>query len=616
MTDGSGTQDGRIRVVGTQLALWVAAAMLGALLTLAWGWITRPGFSVFRWAWDSRDVLWSAPLGYLVVFAPFGILLTLLALVIKRAWSLRIALFVWMTLVFFSVFLLFPQIHGYAWFVIALALAARLTPVLARRERAVERAARTLALGLSGLAIAGFFIITVGRRNAENEALAELPPATAGAPNVLLIILDTVRSQSLSLYGYEIPTTPFLEELATRSVVFEEAYSTAPWTTPSHASLFTGQYPSQQSSSWVSPLADSEVTIAEVLRSRGYATGGFTANLGATRYESGLAQGFIRYEDLKTTSPKEIAQTTTITQSDNILQFWDSWRRGRGIRLSVKVFLNSTFAPNWTELTHDLKSAEEVTTSSLAWLESIGTKRPFFVFLNYFDAHSPYRPPEPYYSMFNKPPLTLDRYNGGIRYIDDQLKRLMSGLESRGDLSNTIIIISSDHGEQFGEHGLRAHGNSLYRQVIRVPLLVSYPPSVPGGVRVARQVTNLDVPATILDLAKVPHDPAIGGVSLAGTWRDSSYTTSPVFAELDMSLRRGRAKRNLAGAMKAIINDTAHVIRDGEAGVEAYAYRIDPEETRDIAKDTVANDIFSRMLDQEIEKNGLKWRTLVGNKDK
>ena len=615
MTNGSRPSEGRFGVIAGQAVLWVAAAMLTALLTVAWGAITRPGFSVFRWGWDSRDVYWVAPLGYLIVFAPAAIALVVLSLFVRPERAFRVAFFVWVTLIGFSLFLLYPAIHGYAWFVIALAIATRLTPWLTRREGTVRRLAGRTAVGLTALAVVAFCVVVFGRRSAERRALAALPAAAADAPNVLLIILDTVRAQELSLYGLPLDTSPFLKELGERSVVFENAYSTAPWTLTSHASMFTGKFPSRQTSSWVDPLADSEVTIAEVLREHGYATGGFTANLGATRYESGLAQGFIRYEDLKTTF-KEIAQTTTITQSDNILRFWDSVRRGRGVRRAFEIFRSSTFAPNWTELTHDLKSAEEVTTSFLDWRQSIGDDRPYFVFLNYFDAHSPYRPPPKYYRMFSKTPLTLDRYHGGLRYIDDQLRRLFAELDTRGDLRNTIVMITADHGEQFGEHGLRAHGNSLYSQVIRVPLLVFHPPTTPGGVRVMRQVTLRDVASTLLDLAKVPRDSAIEGTSLAALWRDSTAVASTVFAELDKSMRPSQDNKNAKGSMKALINDTLHVIRAGDNSVEGYAYRADPEEKTDLAKSSAAGDAFRALLEKEVDRHGLKWRTLDASKKK
>jgi arylsulfatase A-like enzyme len=615
MTNGSRPAEGRLGVAAGQLVLWAAAALLTALLTVAWGAITRPGFSVFRWGWDSRDVYWVAPLGYLVVFAPVALLLVGLSFAIRPERAFRVAFFVWVTLICFSLFLLYPAIHGYAWFVIALALGTQLAPWLSRREGAVRRMAGRTALALAVMSVLAFVIVVFGRRNSERKALAALPAAASGAPNVLLIILDTVRAQSLSLYGLSLETSPFLVELGARSVVFDKAYSTAPWTLPSHASMFTGKFASQQSSSWVDPLADDEVTLAEVLRGRGYATGGFTANLGATRYESGLSQGFIRYEDLKTT-PREITQTTTITQSDNVLRFWDTIKEGQGVRRALEIFNNSTFAPNWTELTHDLKSAEEVTTSFLTWRKEIGSTHPYFAFLNYFDAHTPYDPPRKYYRMFSKTPKTIDRYHGSIRYIDDELRRLFSELDANGDSKNTIVMITADHGEQFGEHGLRAHGNSLYTQVIRVPLLVFYPPSVPGGVRVGRQVTLRDIPATLLELAKVPRDSAIGGTSLAGTWKDSAFAASTVFSELDKSMRRSQDNKNARGAMKALISDTAHVIRDGVGRVEAYAYRADPEEKVDLAKAPSARDTFRTMLEQEVARHGLKWRTLDESKKK
>ncbi|MDP1861361.1 MAG: sulfatase [Gemmatimonadaceae bacterium] len=613
MIEGSQQSGSRLAAATAQFTFYAASALLGAFLTLSWAWVTRPGFSIFRWGWDSRDVAWMAPLGYLTVFAPFALLAILVAVVLHHSAALRIGLALWITLITFSFLLLYPAIHGYASLILSLAVGVQLSGVLARRERSTLIVARVASCVLGLAAIAGYFTVTGGRRRAEASALAALPAAAGDAPNVLLIILDTVRAQSLSLYGFDKPTTPWLVEWAKRGVVFEEAYATAPWTLPSHASMFTGKYASAQSGSWVHPVADSETTIAEVFRAHGYATSGFTANLVATRYESGLGQGFIRYEDLKTT-PKEVVLSSTITQSDNLLRFWDRYEGGWGLRNAFAAFRRTSFQPKWTDLTHHLKSAEEVTTSFLAWRETLGAGRPYFTFLNYFDAHAPYDPPEPYYSMFGKPPSVEDRYLGGIRYMDDQLHRLFAALEVRGDLVNTVLIVTADHGEQFGEHGLSGHDNSLYRQVIRVPLLVWYPPRVPGGRRIDRPASIRDIAATLIDLAGVPRDSAIQGTSLAAAWSDISGPVSTAIAEVDKNMRPSQKLRNAHGDMKAVINDTAHVIRDGDGKVEAYEYRVDPLETNDLGQVKAVRDSFGAVLDRAIAANALRGRKLAESK--
>jgi hypothetical protein len=151
------------------------------------------------------------------------------------------------------------------------------------------------------LAVATVAGILMLPRLRERRALGKLPPAAEGVPNVLLLVLDTVRAASLSLYGYPRPTTPNLEKWAAKGVVFERAIAPAPWTLPSHGSLFTGRHPQELSGEHLVPLNEEQPTLAEALRDAGYATAGFAANPTYTTRASGLARGFARYEDFPIT---------------------------------------------------------------------------------------------------------------------------------------------------------------------------------------------------------------------------------------------------------------------------------------------------------------------------
>ena len=593
-----------------QVALWLAAAVVAGVLHLIIARALRLGFSVLRWGWESRDLVWRVPAGYGLVFLPMAVLLVALTLVIGSRLTLRGSLLVWYTLVFFSLLLLFPQIHGYASLLLASGLALTLSRQLAGRERTVLRVARVMAMGGGAAVLLTAWLVPRLRATNERDRILSLPGAATGAPNVLLIILDTVRADFMSLYGATEETTPNLIRWAARGTTFDQAYATASWTTPSHASLFTGQYPSSHGASFTTPLADRFVTLAEVLQARGWATGGFTANYRATAIESGLAQGFVHYDDLKN-SVAEVAKSTTITQADNVLAFVNSLQTGRSWRAALNRFLAKDFTPRVTELTHDAKSAAEVRSQFVSWLNGVPTGKPFFAFLNFFDAHALYTPPEPYYSMFRKQPKDIDRYRGSIRYLDDQLDSLFRELERRGILKNTIVVVTSDHGEQFGEHGQVAHANTLYRQLLHVPLIVVYPTQVPSGLRVSRQVSGRDVAATLLDLAGVPRDSAIGGVSLTSVWRDSTARLSDIVSELDQNTRPVLRFKNSLGPMKSILDDTLHVIRDGAGKFEAYAYRHDPQETSDLVavqKDSVP---FASHLQRAVSRNSLTWPKAV-----
>ena len=171
MTEGSRQSGSRLAAATAQFTFYAASALLGAFLTLSWAWVTRPGFSVFRWGWNSRDVAWTASLGYLTVFAPFALLAILVAVVLHRGAALRIGLALWITLITFSFLLLYPAIHGYASLIVSLAVGVQLSGVLARRERSTLIAARVVSCVLGLAAIAGYFTVTGGRRRGLVESV-------------------------------------------------------------------------------------------------------------------------------------------------------------------------------------------------------------------------------------------------------------------------------------------------------------------------------------------------------------------------------------------------------------------------------------------------------------
>ena len=261
-------------------------------------------------------------------------------------------------------------------------------------------------------------------------------------PNVLLITLDTTRYDRLGFYGYSRGTTPHLDRLAETSTVYETAYASSSWTLPSHASLFTGKLtashgarydpdgPLKLTDAIAGPegfrnyrargLALGETTLAQRLSFAGYRTGAVVGGPWMRR-AFGLDKGFDDYDD------------------ENI----DSVNGRR---------------------------AADVTRAALAWLRDVGDQ-PFFLFLNYYDAHAPYDPPEPFRSSFagSADPSPSELYDGEIAYMDSHIGRVLDVV----DLDRTLVIVTADHGELFGEHGHVGHGNFLYEEEIRVPLLVN-----------------------------------------------------------------------------------------------------------------------------------------------
>lgn len=349
---------------------------------------------------------------------------------------------------------------------------------------------------LLGAGVAGWGLSRLLNKNQDDLSST----APAGAPNVILIVLDTVRAKSMSLHGYPQPTTPNLERLAKQGVLFTRAIAPASWTLQSHASLFTGQPPFNLSASWGSSLDSKYPTLAETFSLNGYDTAGFVGNLYYCTRAYGLDRGFNDFVDFPL-SPKFIAYSASAV------------RKISSIERALGQFLTSRYLCG-------LKSAEEVRKEFIHWLSGNDQRRPFFAFLNFNDAHDPYiSPPQYANKFFAGEPLsflpddiqdTLDKatlerlkaaYESTVAYLDDQVYQLILDLEKQVDLDNTIFVVTSDHGEQFGEHDLCLHGNSLYMQLLHVPLLITYPKRIPSGLVVDRYAPQVELAASVLQLA-------------------------------------------------------------------------------------------------------------------
>ncbi len=490
------------------------------------------------------DRLWLPAAANLVWFGLAAVPLVLL----HRRWPSRVtaarAIGVIAGLAALSLTMLFTRMHDLAHTLIAVGVGVQASRMLeGRGEGALRGLRRALlpALGLAALAVVGS--IQVPRFRAA-RTLAANPAPPAGRPNVLLIILDTVRGFNLSLHGYHRATTPRLDQRAREGATFDRAMTTSPWTLPSHASVFTGRYPYALSTDFKMPLDGTHRTLAEEFTAQGYRTAGFVGNLPYTSRALGLGRGFLHYEDIPVTLPQLMLHSTL----------------GRWLKANLVTPIRK--GTGRLDL-FDRRMAPAITDRFLAW-SGAAAERPFFVFLNYYDAHHPYLPPVPYNRRFvpdsepnyvpwdvesRREPFTpamvaaaQNAYDGAISFLDQELGRMFDTLDARGMLDNTIVIVTSDHGEHFGEHGLMAHGNSVYRPLLQVPLFIRYPERVPGGIRIAEPVTLLDLGATAFDLARlVPAAPWPGG-SIRATWDDGYQgpVPSPVYAEL-RSGKRWRA---------------------------------------------------------------------------
>ena len=362
------------------------------------------------------------------------------------------------------------------------------------------------------------------------------PLPRTDSPNVLLIVLDTVRADHLSLYGYERGTSPNLERLARLGIRFDQARATAPWTLPSHASMFTGRWPHELDTKWMCPLRGNELTLAEFLGSLGYATAGFVGNTACCSYDSGLDRGFTHFQDYVVNKLSAIRTVHLIDVSLKALaRLGPFWQMHWDTRALLAY--------------GDRKVASDVNREFLDWLSwRREPRRPFFAFMNYLDAHGPYVLPAGAPYRFGSAPkseaeflflvdgwllidklriaeqartLLHDSYDNCLAYLDERLGELFDELRRRGVLDQTLLIVTADHGEGLGEHGLFNHGESLYRPEIHVPLLIIAPAGNRFAGVVEESVSLGDIPATVVDFVRSGTNSPFPGRSLTRFCRES-----------------------------------------------------------------------------------------------
>jgi arylsulfatase A-like enzyme len=486
-------------------------------------------------------------------------------------------------------------LHPLAAVFLSLGMASVVARVAVRQGATVERVVRATPALVGTLASSGLALALL-LSPAFTEFRKSLDPVDGrlGLPNVLLIILDTVRATNLSVYGYDRPTTPRLEDLAASGVVFDRALATWPWTLPSHSTMFTGQYNYRLGTGSWQPLDDRFPTLAEVFREQGYATAGFVGNPFYTTRMSGLQRGFERYEEI----PVVLGRILT-----------SSWL-GRTVLWPVHALIDDT--------PPDVKRASTVTREFLHWHGKRGDQ-PFFAFLNLFDAHSPYEPPEPFEDFFGTIPAErwfdfeyrwregtwtaaqrdqwLAMYDGAIRYMDEQVGAILDSLEARGVLDNTIVVVTSDHGEMWGERGLFGHANTVYDPVLHVPLIIQAPGKAPAGTRIRQAVTLRDLGATLILLAGV--EPQVDFPGTPWVLDGRPWKGSPLLARVSPDPRDGNTGPFERGEMRSLYEGSLHYIVEDTGAEELYDLASDPLETRNLIHSAEYGQVVTRFRAQE-----------------
>ncbi len=556
-----------------------------------------------EFTWTSREFAWLSLGGYLAWFLAAAIPVALLVTVMRRWAGLRLAVTIFASLALFAVLLLYQKIHPVSQLILAVGLGTVIgARIAADRTRGMRLMRRLAVGGVAALGITGLLSGTRLRASAAPATPAASPGASE-APNLVLLILDTVRASSLSLYGYARPTTPVLDALAHESTVFDAVFTTAPWTAPSHASMMTGLWASEAGADYLNPMYDSLTTVAQVLTRRGYATGGFMANAGYAGYQLGISRGFSHYEDFPF-SVRQALWSTTLSQTGSGRLILEGLEDGE--RWKLRRAITNPNLRTETVRKSQPQTAGDIARNFFAWRDG-ERRRPYFAMLNFMDAHAPYEPPAEFRTRFGGGKTEQDRYDGGIAYEDSIIGSIVERLRARGDLERTVLIVTADHGEQFGEHGLDSHGNSLYLPLLHVPLLVRAPGRVPAGQRITSLVSLRDMAATLVDLGGAPAG-TLPGVSLAHVWSTgSSEGQSPIIAEAAAAVNPSKVNLTRFGPIKSTIDSAGHFIHYGNGKEQLFAWRTDTAEVNDLSATPAGQGTLPRYRAAISELLGVGW---------
>jgi len=360
-------------------------------------------------------------------------------------------------------------------------------------------------------------------------------------PHIILIVLDTVRADHLSIYSSNHVFTKNLEEFSQDALVFENCVATSSWTIPSHASLFTGLYPSEHGShgnldsktKWFDnfpptvPLSEEALTLAEIFKDNGYQTVAAISNYAFLHKGFNLDQGFQIYDTIRS-----IGVIYSLAPFHPIVHLFCHLTN-----ISPKYIL-------------PYRTADEITNSSLRLIDKLKSGA-FFLFTNYMDAHAPYHPPSPFHGYFvektfphlyrlehylrrfilkqwnEKDWIAYQRsqYDGEIAYLDNSLGKLFSQLKNIGMYDSSLIIVTSDHGELFGSHGFYGHRTLMYEGLIKVPLIIKFPFSKRVGSE-KKNFSLADLFPTILSICDLPIPEDISGKAF---WEDSLSIVSEFY---------------------------------------------------------------------------------------
>ncbi len=457
----------------------------------------------------------------------------------------------------------------------------------------VDPQATVPVAGVSGATEAG-----VSGATAPDDGAAPEPQSTPAAgrptgPNVVFVTIDTLRADALSSYGYPRKTSPTIDHIAAQGTRFEDLVAAASWTKPSTGTLLTGLFPSRHGALYHGSQLHTPAgtkTLAETFRAAGFETAGFVSNPNIK-----AVFNFDRGFDLWFDAPAQ----DTLTLS------------------SLRDSLFGAVLADLTRYQFNWKYANDCTAMNahiLPWLDAHHDK-PFFLYLHYIDPHEPYSPPEPYatdfaqdhgFPLFNerKRLVGRDLYDAEIRYMDDGIAELEARLEKLGLVDNTLLLITSDHGEEFFEHGVLGHGFSLFQEVVHVPLILRGP-----GVAVGRVVTDPvathDIAATLLDLAGTGQQQLGDGRTFAQLVKPEPAPLAPSvhyieseFGENEDDTRSFVFSGLRDGMYKLVLTERDTNNPPGPTGrQQLFDLRADPHEQHDLMHDPAQHERVKALLE-------------------
>lgn len=476
-------------------------------------------------------------------------------------------------------------------------------------------------------------------------------------PNILLIVLDTLRRDRLGSYGHKRPTSPNLDAFVRDATRFERAVSPAQWTIPAHASMFTGVYPSvHQLTQANRVLSGAFPTLAEVLTASGYHTAAFCNNPLVGAIDHGLTRGFAEFYNYGSAVPQRPNEAQRRLYSAFMRHFRPFARRiGNQFAQHdawFRIALNPFWVPIWTKYINFKGNTSLSIDDCIAYWEQFfagGAEKPLFAFVNLMQSHLPFHPPQDYvdriaprlrsdrqaYAFMGRfnadgaawasPPerpledwqqqVLNDFYDAEVVHQDAHLGRLLTMLEGSGALDNTLVLITADHGECLGDHGLFGHGFAVHQELVHVPLFVRGADRMPAGGFVRENVSTRRIFHTLLDVAgAVPplaaDDPNadVGALSLLNAVRGDDVEANVTFTEaippstfLHVIEHRQPAiieRLRLRQTWRGVYSGDHKLMLAGDTPHALYDVRHDPAETDNLlaSSPTLAADLARRAL--------------------